>query len=135
MRTIVVFIILLTVASTGAWSQADTPLVVLLYSYHRAAWSDAVHEGVLSVFGTGDETLIQTADGLATAFLIRTEYMDTKWIESPAYLDSLEELYSAKYGGRKIVAVMAVDDHAYRFAIQRDCFGGGELEPVNISRL
>lgn len=123
MRKIMALLCLLAGLAPFAAAAQETPVIVLLHSYHRAAWSDAVNEGVASVLGAGDETIIQDSGGLAVPYALRTEYMDTKWLESAEYLDQLEALFDRKYGNRHVIAVMAVDDHAYRFALERACFG------------
>ncbi len=110
-------------AFPGAHGSDAPPVVILLVSYHRADWSNSVIAGVESVLGPGDEISVRPRDGGVLTYALRTEYMDTKWLEDDEYFGSLENIYRRKYADRQVVAVLAVDDHAYRFALTRDAFG------------
>jgi signal transduction histidine kinase len=50
---------------------------------------------------------------------LNVDYMDTKRMETPAYLDQLDTLFGMKYGKSPVDAVIAVDDQAYQFFLQR----------------
>lgn len=89
-------------------SLAAHPLrVLVLQSYHKAEWSDSVLAGIHQVLGSVPGTEIAV------------EYMDTKRMDSKAYLDLLDSSYQMKYAKSGFEAVITVDDAAYRFFLER----------------
>lgn len=80
--------------------------VLVLQSYHKADWSDSVLAGIRSVTDTASIELY-------------IEYMDTKKQEGAAYLDLLDTLFRFKYSSFRFDAILAVDDPAFQFVLQR----------------
>ena len=84
---------------------ADVPRQILIInSYHPGyRWSDNEVEGILSVLSEDD--------------VVTIEYMDTKRIESEAYLEQLVYLYSMKYADEKFDLIFTLDDRAYQLML------------------
>ena len=74
--------------------------VLVLFSYHRAEWSDNVQKGIDSVF-----TPYQSVNFFY-------EYMDTKRLKTKAYLDTLRKIYTEKYANAHIDVIICVDNNA-----------------------
>ena len=81
--------------------------VLVLNSYHEGYhWTDSIMEGIHSVFDGED------------AIDIFIEYMDTKRVSSPEYLEMLYDLYYYKYWNVPIAAVLITDDLALDFMLE-----------------
>jgi signal transduction histidine kinase len=79
--------------------------ILILNSYHPGyRWSDNEMTGIQSVLTEDD--------------VVTIEFMDTKRIESPEYLDQLIELYRMKYAGEKFDLIFTLDDRAYQFMLE-----------------
>lgn len=96
-----------TFASSSESSPASTmPLIsepkqiLVLFSYHRAEWSDNVQKGIESVF-----TPYQNVNFFY-------EYMDTKRLKTKEYLETLRKIYIEKYAKALIDMVICVDNNA-----------------------
>ena len=102
---IVIFLCwLFSILSLG---RAEAKNILLLNSYHRGLhWSDEIFQGVK-----------QITDQYENINLF-TEYMDTKRFSNNDYLESLINLYSEKYKGITIDAVICADNPALDFAIK-----------------
>ncbi len=74
--------------------------VLVLFSYHRAEWSDNVQKGIESVF-----TPYQNVNFFY-------EYMDTKRLKTKEYLETLRKIYTEKYAEAHIDVVISVDNNA-----------------------
>ncbi|MCP4340542.1 MAG: PAS domain S-box protein [Desulfobulbaceae bacterium] len=74
--------------------------VLVLFSYHRAGWSDNVQKGIESVF---------TPYKNVNFFY---EYMDTKRLKTKEYLETLLKIYIEKYAEAHIDVVISVDNNA-----------------------
>ena len=90
--------------SVGIRVAAD-PAVLVLHSYHKAAWSDSVLAGMDSV--------LSDVPGLN----LYVEYMGTKQCNTPAYLELLAQEYRIKYDGLQFDVILVSDDNALRFAL------------------
>ena len=100
---------LLALAMSAWAAQPDATArkqVLCLFSYHPAAWSDAVLRGYR------DELIRPGVE-------LMVEYMDTKRREDAPYLDLLADLYRQRYAGVRFDLLLTADDHAYRFALAR----------------
>lgn len=96
----------LCASSFAAKKVAD---VLIINSYHSSLlWSKNIYTGVKSVM----ETLPFPVD-------IHSEFMDTKYIYTSDYLDMLENLYRVKYSGSKPDIIIASDDNALAFLVER----------------
>jgi two-component system cell cycle sensor histidine kinase/response regulator CckA len=80
--------------------------VLVLHSYHKGQWTDRLLEGIGSVLGP------------LAAVDLNIEYMDTKKLATPAYLNRLAALYALKYQALDFAVVIVSDDNAYRFALK-----------------
>ncbi len=96
-----------TFAASQAFSPSlDTSLfslpknVLVLFSYHRAEWSDNVQKGISSVF-----TPYQNVNFFY-------EYMDTKRLKTKEYLEILPKIYIEKYAKAHIDVIICVDNNA-----------------------
>ena len=74
--------------------------VLVLFSYHRAEWSDNVQKGIDSVF-----TPYQNVNFFY-------EYMDTKRLKTKEYLETLQKIYTEKYTKANIDLIICVDNNA-----------------------
>jgi PAS domain S-box-containing protein len=84
--------------------------ILVLHSYNKTMlWADGLTEGVLSVLG--DDTLMQ--------YELSFEYMDTKRIFNPQYLDLLYDLFKLRYVDSKFDLIITFDDDAFNFIIDR----------------
>ena len=80
--------------------------VIILNSYHpNMTFSDEEVRGIRSILAESTEVFV--------------EYMDTKRIATPDYLDLLEHTYLLKYSAMKFDMVFSLDDDALRFLLQR----------------
>lgn len=77
--------------------------ILILNSYHKGyKWSDDIVKGI--------EDKLQ-----GNPFDIRIEYMDTKRIEAPGYLEHLARMYSYKFSNDHFDLIISSDDAAYQF--------------------
>ena len=74
--------------------------VLVLFSYHRAEWSDNVQKGIDSVFAPYQNV----------NFFY--EYMDTKRLKTKEYLDTIRKIYTEKYAKAHIDVIICVDNNA-----------------------
>lgn len=97
----------LCVPVAGAVQAQDAPRRQVLYinSYHRGyKFSDDITQGI--------ETGLQAYGGDVDLLV---EYMDTKRLDSPAYMDELAQLYKVKYSARRLDLIISSDDAALNF--------------------
>ncbi len=80
--------------------------VLVLFSYHRAEWSDNVQKGIESVFKPYQDV----------HFFY--EYMDTKRLKTKDYLETLRNIYIEKYAGTHIDLVICVDNNALDLLVE-----------------
>jgi len=89
------------------WAQQPPKTVLVLNSYHKAAWTDSLLSGIESEL-----------DSISELDLV-IEYMDTKRIDTEAYSGALAEIYSMKYDNTPFDVILTSDDNAYRFVLER----------------
>ena len=85
--------------------EVNTPYhhILILNSYHKGyKWSDDIVKGI--------EDHLQ-----GNLFDIRTEYMDTKRIADPGYLDQLAQVYRYKFADNQFDLIISSDDTAFNF--------------------
>jgi len=80
--------------------------ILVLFSYHRAEWSDNVQKGIESVLGPYQNV----------HFFY--EYMDTKRLKSREYFETLRKIYTEKYGNANIDLVISVDNNALDLLVE-----------------
>ncbi|MDD2383838.1 MAG: ABC transporter substrate binding protein [Sulfurospirillaceae bacterium] len=81
--------------------------ILLLHSYNKGLkWTDGISSGVEAVMNEKND------------YELTTEYMDSKKIDSPEYLQELFELYVKKFSKRKYEAIIVADNYAYEFALK-----------------
>ena len=108
---ILTIIVLSSFHATFAANQASAPSqdtsllnlpknVLVLFSYHRAEWSDNVQKGISSVFAP-----FQNVNFFY-------EYMDTKRLKTKEYLETLRKIYIEKYAKAHIDVIICVDNNA-----------------------
>lgn len=96
-----IFIILFTTYSLFAKE------VLLLHSYHKGyAWSDDISKTI-------EKELFSYQD-----IELSTEYMDTKRITTPSYLNKLAILYKEKFSKRNFDLIIVSDNNAFDFAVK-----------------
>ncbi|HKK33757.1 MAG TPA: sensor histidine kinase [Desulfomicrobiaceae bacterium] len=79
--------------------------ILLVHSYHQGlSWTDSITRGVRSVL-TIDDSGIE----------LHIEYMDTKRLTSPGYLDLLQKTFQNKYAELGIDLIITADDNALTF--------------------
>ena len=78
---------------------------LVLHSYHKGlTWTDSVARGIEAKFKRSKMPVE-----------IFHEFMDTKRIFTPAYLNQLVALYRTKYSGQHFDLIICSDDHAFNF--------------------
>jgi len=80
--------------------------VLVLFSYHRAEWSDNVQKGIESVFAPYQNV----------NFFY--EYMDTKRLKTKEYLETLRKIYNEKYAKEHIDVIICVDNNALDLLVE-----------------
>ena len=117
------FLLILTITVLGfphaicASNQVSSPLsnssllgvpqhVLVLFSYHRAEWSDNVQKGIDSVFSP-----FQNVNFFY-------EYMDTKRLDTKEYLETLRKIYTEKYTQAHIDVIICVDNNALDLLVE-----------------
>jgi len=99
------FIIVFMFATMHA--SAESRLILVLHSNHQGyEWTNAVNQGISSVFA--DEP------GYELAY----EYLDAQRAPA-ASLGAVAQLFTERYANRQPAVILAVDDDALRFLIQR----------------
>jgi signal transduction histidine kinase len=79
--------------------------ILLVHSYHQGlSWTDSITRGIQVGLALGD-------GGLE----LHIEYMDTKRLTSPDYLDLLRDTYKGKYEALGIDLIITADDNAFSF--------------------
>jgi PAS domain S-box-containing protein len=88
--------------------------ILVLHSYHKAQWTDSLLSGMMPV--------LDRQPGVDVV----VEYMDTKRLDTPEYLELLRRLLALKYGGSVFDAVITSDNNALSFVIdnRRELFAG-----------
>lgn len=101
------------------------PALLFLHSYHKAAWTDSLMSGYEA--GLADYKNAQVA----------VEYMDTKRLNTPLYLDQLAMIYARKYGGMTFDVIVTSDDNALAFALshQISLFKGAPIVFCGVNNL
>ena len=87
-------------------SETPSVEVLCLHSYHPAAWTDAIMAGYRDALGDLPHITFQV------------EYMDTKRLQTPVYLEQLAGLYRTKYAGTSFDGILVSDNHALSFALE-----------------
>lgn len=82
--------------------QQSVPVLVL-HSYHKAAWTDSLLAGMQPIIDSVPDA----------EFWI--EYMDTKRLASRGYFDTLEALYASKYAKDQPHLILITDNNALSF--------------------
>lgn len=104
-------------AMPSSAASAPRDPVLILHSYHRGEWTDRIGDGIQSVLGSRPRTDVHI------------EYMDTKKLRTPEYLDQLARIYRMKYAAVPFKVIIVSDDDALNFATrhQRDVFAGAPI--------
>ncbi len=91
-----------------ALSQNSSPQkVLILHSYHKSlSWVEYIEEGIIAEF----------RDKRPNTSL-RFEYMDTKRINRPDYLQSLVQLYKIKFKNIHFDTIICSDNNALNFLL------------------
>jgi PAS domain S-box-containing protein len=81
--------------------------VLIVNSYHKGyEWSDKIIDGIEKSFYAQKNVDINVL------------YMDSKWVTSQEYYESLSQLYEVQYQNRKYDLIIAVDRFAYDFVLR-----------------
>ena len=80
--------------------------VLVLFSYHRAEWSDNVQKGIDSVFSPYQNVIFFY------------EYMDTKRLKTKEYLQTLRKIYTEKYAEAHLDVIICVDNNALDLLVE-----------------
>lgn len=103
----IIWVCLLISAPCAAAAQPESPVVLVLHSYHKGlGWTDSITSGLRSVFDASNREVD-----------IHYEYMDTKRVYDEKYLALLVDVYRHKYKHRRLDAIISSDDHAFRFLL------------------
>lgn len=101
--------------------------ILLLNSYHDGyQWSDDTKQGIRDVL---DENI--------SNYYLRVEHMDTKNINSDAYMDGLAKLYAVKYDRDEFDVIISADDNALKFLLEYkdDLFGDTPIFFTGVNKL
>jgi len=83
------------------------PKVLVLHSYHKSlSWVEDIEEGIIAEFGDKKPNTS-----------LRFEYMDTKRINRPDYLQSLLQLYTIKFNNIHFDIIICSDNNALNFLL------------------
>ena len=105
---LLIFVFAAWLPSTLLGAQQTPKSVLILNSYHKAAWTDSLLSGINSVLGKMPN------------LNLAIEYMDTKRINTEAYYQAIDTIYYMKYSGTiPFDVILTSDDNAYRFALAR----------------
>ncbi len=99
--------------------------ILVLNSYHKEfQWTDDQTSAIKEVLTEAIEDL---------EFYV--EYMDTKRIYTPEYLDHFHRVLQLKYANIKLDGIVATDDNALRFVMEhhKDVFGGAPVSFCGIN--
>jgi PAS domain S-box-containing protein len=117
--------LLLLLAGTSEAQEEQTNHILILNSYHKEfQWTDDQTSAI-------KEVLISSIDNLE----LYIEYMDTKRIYTPEYLEHLLHIFHLKYDKVKFDAVVATDDNALRFIMEHheEVFSGASVSFCGIN--
>ncbi|MBS1214118.1 MAG: domain S-box protein [Proteobacteria bacterium] len=93
---------------TAQTQQGPVQRVLILNSYHQGfQWTDAQTSAASRVLRAGVRNLE-----------LYVEYLDTKRINTPEYLQAQFDVLNLKYGPIRLDAVIVTDDNALRFAMR-----------------
>ncbi len=107
MISLLVALLLTAGHSAAVVSDQTTRTILILHSYHKGlAWTDSITKGIETRFASGRH-----------AIKLHYEFMDTKRIFNPAYLEKLRELFLTKFAAMHFDAIICSDDHAFRFLL------------------
>ena len=109
----------LAVAGVAEAQTEQTRHILILNSYHKGfEWTDNQVLAVTDVLTSAIEDLE-----------LYVEYMDTKRIYTPEYLENLLRTYHLKYDKIRFDGVVATDDNALRFAMKHheEVFNGAPV--------
>ncbi|QGY40663.1 response regulator [Pseudodesulfovibrio cashew] len=108
MRNILIILALILLLPMTARAEKAKKTVLYINSYHHGyRWSDAILEGIRSVFDDCDFKID-----------LQVEYMDTKRFSYEEVADMLLRLYREKYRNEDFDIVMVSDNDAFRFAME-----------------
>jgi hypothetical protein len=79
--------------------------ILVLHSYNRSmSWVENI-----------DKAIVDTLQPEKNNYMLHVEYMDTKRIFTPKYLNLLKELYKTKYKNTKFDLILSSDNNAFDF--------------------
>ncbi|MBI4979105.1 MAG: PAS domain S-box protein [Spirochaetes bacterium] len=84
--------------------------ILILHSYHKSDWTDAIMSGIDSV--------LRTIPGI----IVQVEYMDTKKAGSKEYLELLRRSYEIKYRNNRFALIITSDNDALAFVIEHHAY-------------
>ena len=87
--------------------ESSAPKVLVLHSYHKSlSWVESIEKGIIWEFKKKKSNAV-----------FRFEYMDTKRINRPDYLQSLFELYKIKFENIRFNIIICSDNNALNFLL------------------
>lgn len=93
------------------FAQNSEKSVLIVHSYNQGyKWVDNITEGIQSVFNKKKDD--ESID-------LRIEYMDTKRIFEPEYLNQLAEVYDYKFRDNQPDLIISSDNNAFNFLLAR----------------
>ena len=89
---------------TGAGESVRSTQILVIHSYHPSfEWTKLIHDG-----------LIRELDECDGVVKLSVEYMDTKRLNTPEFIESLVTLYRAKYRDSPPDVIICSDNNAFR---------------------
>lgn len=105
---LIILAALILVRATPAWAAPQKNVLILNSYHHGFKWSDEQTQGVIDALSP-----------LKAEIKLYIEFMGTKWAFDPKYLDQLQATYQMKFSATSFDLIVATDDDALRFLLQR----------------
>jgi len=101
----ILFIFTLITVSLFAKVNATQKHILVLHSYNKSmSWITNI-----------DKAIVDTLKPNQNNYILHIEYMDTKRIFTPKYLEQLKQLYKNKYKNMKLDLILSSDNNAFNF--------------------
>ena len=107
-KTFLYFTSLLILSFVSISTAVDYQHVLVINSYdHEYTWTREELHGIREYFANNDTVQLSS------------EFMDTKRVFYPEYIDNVESLITEKYKNTDVDLIITTDDHAFDFAYDR----------------
>jgi len=98
-----------TLSSSAIEKASDKKQILVLHSYHSGmTWVENINKAIIDIIKPEKNNCI-----------IYTEYMDSKRYNSESYCQSLKEFFKNKYKSMKFDIILASDNNAFNFLLEK----------------